>query len=119
MNVINKVAVEFDGQLETNFKTFKEGKRTLRRAVNLMHKTAKIKATARYSFSLEYAIPEDEPERDFDNMGDSGTCTIEYENGKRITYTGVSVGEIGEVTYDEEKDAVKTVDFLADNRVEE
>lgn len=118
LNYINKVSLEINGQVIDDFKTFKEGKRAIHKAVNLMHKTGKIRSTQRPTCSLDYAIPEDGAEFDFETVVD-GTITVEYENGKRITYLGASVGEIGEVTYDEEKEAVKTIDFICQDRVEE
>jgi hypothetical protein len=117
--LVNKVTLEINGLVIDDFKTVKEGKLTVTRAVNLMHKTAKIKATQRPTFSLDYAIPLDEPEFDFNAIGDDATVTIEYENGRRITYLNCSVGEIGEVTYDEEKEAIRPIDFIAEARVEE
>jgi hypothetical protein len=118
-NYVNKVTFECNGQVIDDFKTVKEGRRTITRPVNLMHKTGKTKATQRPTVSLDYVVPEDAPEFDFEAIGDDAVITLEYENGKRITYRGCSVGEIGEAVYDEEKELVKTIDFIAEDRVEE
>lgn len=116
---VNKVTLEVEGQGIEDFKTVQEGPRTITRPVNLMNKTGKIKATQRPTLRLDYVVPEDAPEFDFEGIGDDAVITLEYGNGKRVTYRGVSVGEVGEQTYDEEKELVRPISFIAEERVEE
>jgi hypothetical protein len=115
---VRKVLLEINGQEITDFKTVEEGERTLRVPVKLMNSTGFATVTQRPTVKVDYVIPKSTPEFDFDDV-EEGTLTIDYENGTRITYSGLSCEKVGQVKYDEDNDAVKTVEFLAETRVEE
>lgn len=108
---VRKVLLEINGQEITDFKTVTEGERTLRVPVKLMAKTGFATITQRPTVQVDYVIPKDNPEFDFDSVED-GTLTIDYENGKRITFSGICTDKVGQVKYDEDNDAVKQIDFI-------
>ncbi|MDA8428483.1 MAG: hypothetical protein M0T70_04435 [Geobacteraceae bacterium] len=119
MEYVRKVLLEINGQSITDFKTVTEGERTLRVPVKLMNKTGFATVTQRPTVQVDYVIPKDKPEFDFDSVED-GTLTIDYDNGTRITYSGICTDKIGSVKYDEDNDAVKQIDFIVTaGRVEE
>lgn len=115
MEYVSRVVLEINGQNITDFKTVSEDARVLRKAVKLMNKTGVISMSEQLGLKLGYVIPKDAPEFDFAGVA-GGTVTIDYENGTRIKYTGVSTLEIGEVTYDGENEATKTISFVAEKR---
>ena len=108
---VRKVLLEVNGQEITDFKSVTEGERTLRVPVKLMNKTGFATVTQRPTVQVEYVIPKDSPEFDFDTV-ENGTLTIDYENGTRISYSGVCTDKVGQVKYDEDNDAVKQIDFI-------
>ncbi len=115
---VSQVLLEINGMSIDDFSSVEEGEIERAKPVHLMNKTGKVKVTKRYSVSVDYVVPADKPEFDFDQV-DDGTLTIDYQNGKRITYTGVSTLKIGKTTYDGDKEAKKTIDFMANRRSEE
>lgn len=112
---VSKVLLEINGQSVTDFKTVSEDAIVLRKVVRLMNKTGNIKVVPQYGLKLGYVIPKDAPEFNFEAV-ENGTLTIDYENGTRRKYTGVSTLEIGEVTYDGDNEAVKNITFGAQKR---
>ncbi len=116
---ISTVVLEITGQQITDFKAVTEKKITRRKEVPLMGSTGVANVTPRYGVTLEYAIPDNKAPFDFAAVK-NGTITITYENsGARIIYTGVCTLEEGEVKYDGDNDAVKTIDFTAGGRRQE
>ena len=115
---ISKVSLEINGELEEDFNAFTEKERVLKKTVPLMNRTGVLKVTPRYNFSLDYVVPADKTERDFASIED-GTVTIDYENGKRISFGEVECLSIGESKFDGEKENVKTIEFVAGTRTEE
>lgn len=118
MEYVSRVLFDIDGRSIEDFKSVTEKEVELNKAVNLMNKTGFMAVTPRYGVEVEYAVPESGPEFDFRSIKD-GRLSIEFLNGKRITYTGVHVLTIGDLTIDGENEATKTVSFGAANRVEE
>lgn len=115
---ISKVSLEINGELEEDFNAFTEKERVNKKTVNLMNKTGTIKVTKRYFFSLDYVVPANKPERDFEGI-EEGTVTIDYENGKRISYGGVNQLSTGEAKYGDDNEVVKSIEFVAETRTEE
>jgi len=113
---VSKIWLELNGQEITDFNKVQEGKRELRAAVNLMNKTGFLRKTTRYTVTVDYVEPADNPEFDFESV-ENGTLTIDKGNGVRITYTGVCCLEIGDVTFDGEKEATPAIQFGASGRV--
>jgi len=114
---VGRVFLDVDG-LVIDFKTFTEKGFTARKPVSTMNRTGFVNVTPRYGCEVEYPIPEDEDEFDFEAV-ENGTLTVEYENGRRTTYTGVCFVESGDVKYDGENEAVRTITFGAAARVKE
>lgn len=115
---LSTITLIINGEEEDNWKSVEEDTRTVRKTVNLAKKTGVMGVTRRYGFKMDYAIPADEPERDFEGL-EEGTVVLDYENGRRVTYTGVTVTEVGGTKFDGENEAVRTITFVADNRIEE
>ncbi|MFH1028484.1 MAG: hypothetical protein V1791_10825 [Pseudomonadota bacterium] len=114
---VAKVSLEVNGQEITDFKAVSEGGRTLRKQVPLMNKTGHTNVTQRYTASVDYVVPSDAPEFDFDSV-EGGTLTIDKGNGSRVTYGGVCTLEVGETKYDGDNEAVKTISLSAETRTE-
>jgi hypothetical protein len=111
MEYVRKISLEINGLEITDFKSVTEGERTLRAPVRLMNKTGFSTVTPRPTVSLDYVIPSDTPEIDFDGIED-GTLTIDYDNGRRIMFLGLCTEKVGQIKYDEDNEAVKTIDFI-------
>lgn len=115
---LSTITLVINGEEESNWKSIEEDARTVRKTVNLAKKTGVMNVTQRFGFKMDYAIPADEPERDFEGLED-GTVVLDYENGRRVTFTGVNVTEIGGPKFDGENEAVRSITFVAENRIEE
>jgi hypothetical protein len=107
-----------NGQNITDFKGFVEGAITSTKAVPLMHKTGSAKLTRRFTFQLDYVVPQVAPVDWLDAAYAEGTGTamITYDNGDTLQYGGVSVLESGEGTVDGENELVKRISFTAETR---
>lgn len=115
---ITSISLEINGEKEENFNAFTEKERVFKKPVNLMNTTGTVRVKARNLFGLDYAVPANQPERDFEGIED-GTVTIDYENGKRISFGEVSCLSIGEAKFDGDREVVKTIEFVAGTRTEE
>ena len=113
---VSQVLLEINGKSITDFKSISEDALVLRKRVKLMNKTGSMRVTPEYGVKVNYVIPKTNPEFDFELVV-GGTLTIDYENGTRRKYTGVSTLEIGEVTYDGDNEAVKTITLSAQKRL--
>lgn len=117
MDYVGQIGLEVNGQEITDFKSVTEGARTLRKQVNLVSKTGTMRTVPRIPLTVEYVIPADSPEFDFTAVVD-GTLTVDYLNGTRICYGGVTTLEIGETKFDGDNEAVRTISLLALSRTE-
>lgn len=115
---IAAVKLEVNGQEIDDFKSVTEKEIERHKQVNLMNKTGVIKVTPRYGIEVEYLIPKDSPEQDWSEVANA-TLTIDKDNGKRVTYSGVYVMKEGAAKYDGENEATKTIDLVATERIEE
>lgn len=115
--LVSLISLEVNGREITDWKNVKEGARVIRKQANLARKTAHFNVTPRLTVSVDAVIPSDSPEFDYASVAD-GTLTIDYLNGRRITYGGVSCLEVGETTFDGENEAVRPVTFGATSRSE-
>ena len=111
MEYVSQVTLDVDGQSITDFKECSESE------VELMGKTSFCKVTPRYGVKVNYVIPSDAEEFDFNSVG-NGRLTIDRQNGKRITYTGLYPLKIGETKYGKDE-AKKEIEFGAEDRIEE
>lgn len=118
MEYVAKATLEVNGQLVDDINSVTEKKVEVRKAVKLMNKTGVVKITPQYGVQVEYVIPKDAPEFDWEGVED-GTLTVDKENGMRVTYTGVYTLEVGDAKYDGEKEATRNIELAASGRVEE
>ena len=100
MAEVSIVHIEIDGEEEEDIKKVYEGKLTVRKPTNLMHRTGSIRTRRRPTVGFDLVIVEDKPTRDYASMEDV-TITIIYEDDTRIQFLGCSCTEVGETTYDE------------------
>jgi len=114
---VSQVLLEVNGQSVTDFSSVEENEYEVYKAVNLMNGTGHLKTRERYGLKLDYVVPSDSEEFDFNTVA-GGVITIDKQNGKRTTYTGVYVTKIGSAKYDGEKEVTKTVEFSAKARKE-
>ena len=115
---VSTVALIINGQEITDFKSVEEKARTPRKQVNLVKKTGVMNATQRYGVGLDYVVPADRPEFDFEGLEDA-TLVIDYENGSRVTYTGVATLDIGATKFDGDNETIRTIDLVAGKRIQE
>lgn len=113
---VSRVLLEVNGQEISDFKSVTEGEVEISKEVKLMNKTGFTGSTPRYGAEVEYVVPEDAPEFDFESVK-NGTLTIDKMNGVRVTYTGVRCLKVGSTKYDGDNEATKTINFGASGRV--
>ncbi len=115
---VSMVLLEVNGQSITDFSTVEEGEFEINKPVKLMMKTGACATYPRHSAKLDYVIPSDAPEFDFTTVS-GGTLTIDYQNGTRITYMGVTTTRIGAAKHDGEKESTREIHFTAQQRLVE
>lgn len=115
---VSRVLLDVNGQSIEDFKSVTEKEVEINKPVNLMNKTGFMKVTARYAVDVEYVVPETASEFDWESVSD-GRLSIEYMNGKRITFTGVYVLTAGEAKADGENEMTRTINLGATGRVVE
>jgi hypothetical protein len=118
MEYVSRCTLTANGQSIEDFKTVTENEIEKHKPVRLMNKTGACKVTPRYGTKVDYVVPEDAPEFDWESMS-NGTLTIEYENGRRTTYTGVYVAKVGEQKVDGENETVRSIELICVGRVKE
>ncbi len=118
---VSRVILDMGGQSIEDFKSVTEKQVELRKQVNLMRRTGFMKVTPRYQVEVEYVVPTDRAEEfDFhDSYWEGTTLTVEYENGRRITFLDVCVLTVGDLKYDAENEATRTITLGAGDRQEE
>jgi len=115
---VSLVLLEVNGQSITDFASVEEGKVELGQQVKLMNTTGYCKKVPRHTIQVDYVIPSDAPIFNFAGV-QNGTLTIDYENGTRITYGGVSTMDIGEAKFDGDKETHRTISLMAITRTPE
>ncbi|MDH5525220.1 MAG: hypothetical protein OEY01_14685 [Desulfobulbaceae bacterium] len=115
---VNRCFLEANGQAIEDFKTVSEKEVEHHKAVKLMNKTGVSGVTPRYGVDVDYVVPEDATEFDWEGMK-NGTLTIEYVNGKRTTYTGVYIAKVGQQKIDGDNELVRPIELIATGRVKE
>lgn len=118
MEYVSRILLDVNGQSIEDFKSVTEKEVEHHKEVKLMNKTGFMAVKQRYGVSVEYVVPETNPEFNWSGVKD-GRLSIEFMNGKRITYTGVYVLKVGDVKIDGENEATKNIDLGAANRIEE
>jgi len=115
---VSRCLLSANGAEIEDFKSVTENEIELHKPVKLMNKTGVAAITPRYGAKVEYVVPEDAAEFDWEGMA-NGTLTVEYENGKRTTYTGVYTAKVGEKKVDGDNETVQSIDLIATGRVKE
>ena len=111
----SRVLLEVNGQSIEDFQSVTEKEVEIRKKVKLMNKTGVINAVPEYNVDVDYVVPADKPEFDFESVRD-GTLTIVLDNGVRKAYTGVYCLKVGDTQYDGDKEATRTIEFVAMKR---
>lgn len=109
-----RCALEVNGAVETNFKSFTEKSRVLRKQVPLMYKTGHAQLTQRFQVEVDYVVPQTNP-FSFDGIS-GGTLTVEYDSGDRVDFGGVYTLEVGDAAVDGENELVRKVTLGAESR---
>lgn len=115
MLYITRLALEVNGIVVTDFKSFTEKARTLRKKVPLMYKSGTAELTQRYEVEVDYVVPRDVTPFDFDSVV-GGTLTVEYDSGDRTDFGGVATISVGDGKVDGENELVKVITLSAETR---
>ena len=115
MEYVSQVTLEVNGQEIDDFNSVTEKEVEIKKEVKLMKKTGIVRVVPKYGLQVEYVVPKDVEEFDFETV-DNGTLTIDLGNGKRRQYTGVHTLKIGDTKYDGDKEATRTIDMIAMKR---
>lgn len=115
MEYVSQVLLEVNGQSIDDFQSVTEQEVEIKKEVRLMNKYGVVKVVPKYGLQVDYVVPKDAPEFDFETVND-GTLTIDLQNGVRKKYTGVYTLKVGETKYDGEKEAVRTIELIAMKR---
>jgi len=113
---VARVRLEINGKNIDDFKTVEVEEVEFNKEVNLMNKTGSVGVTPRHKINVDYVVPKDSEEFDFASVKD-GTLTIDYDNGTRVSYKGVTVLKIGATSYDGEKEATRKISLMATDKV--
>ena len=114
---VNRVTLDVNGTQIEDFKAFTDNEQELHKAVNLMNKAGFMETTQRPGCKVDYVVPK-ESEFDWSTVKD-GRLSVEFENGRRVTFTGVYVLKIGEAKIDGDNEVVRAIDLGAIKRVNE
>jgi len=113
---VTRCLLSINGTDIADFKAFTEKQRTIRKSVNLMYKTGSADLTQRYSFDLEYVVPKDKAEFNFDQV-EGGTCVVDFDGGtEQIRFGGVHCIDVGDSKIDGESELIRTIMFMAETR---
>lgn len=107
--------VILDGAELKDVKRVREGRRVLRKQVKVMRRRGSIRQTPNYMIELDTLIPEDGPGYDYESIEDK-TLTIEYDNGTKAIYLGVSTLEVGDEEFDDDNETIRKVTLVAADR---
>lgn len=111
MEYLSRVVLDVNGVQIDDFKSATDKEVEVHKQVNLMNKTGFMAVTPRHAVDVEYVVPFS---GEFDWVAvKNGRLTLEYENGKRKTYTGVYVLKIGDEKTDGENETVRTIELGA------
>ncbi len=115
---VSRISLEINGQEIDEFSKCSEGEVEYARQVKLMNGTGFCNTVPRFEVDVDYVIPFGSPEFDFTQLtaGNSGTLTVDRQDGTRITFSGVTLLKMGRLDYNEEKEAFRTVTLGATGR---
>lgn len=112
---VAQVLLEINGRKITDFKSVEEGEYEVHKRVKTMSGKGHVTVVPDPSVTVEYIIPLDTPEFDFDTVK-NGTLTIDYLNGKRVKYSGVYTEKVGSAKHTGDDASTKTIVFSAKTR---
>lgn len=112
---IVRAALEINGTEITDFKAVTQKSTTIRKSVHLMYKTGTASLTQRFELEVDYVVPADKAEFAFPTL-QGGTFTVEYDNGTRVNYGGVSTLTTGDSAVDGENELVRKVTLMAETK---
>ena len=112
---VAQILLEVNGQSLDDFASVTEGEYEVRKEVKLATKFGVITVPVRYPLEVEYNVPKDVPEFDFESVS-NGTLTIDKLNGLRVMYSGVYCLKVGATKYDGDKEATRTLNLVAMKR---
>ncbi len=112
---IVRCSLEANGSVFDNFTDFTETSTTVSKQVNLMNTTGTAKMLPRYGFSVEAVIPKAASGVNLQGLY-RGTFTVEYENGDRVSFGGVSISELGDKSTNGEDETTQSLTFIAESR---
>jgi hypothetical protein len=115
MEYASRVLLEVNGQSVEDFQAVTEKEIEIAKEVKLMNKIGIVKVVPKYGIGVDYVVPADAPEFDFESVSD-GTLTIDLDNGVRKVYSGVYTLKVGDTKYDGDKEATRTIDLIATKR---
>lgn len=115
---VTSVLLDVNGQSIDDFQSVSIKEVDIHKQVNLMNKTGHAKVTPRYAVDVDYVVPETDSEFEWESVSD-GRLSIEFLNGKRVTFTGVYILKVGEAKADGETEMVKTIELGAEGRINE
>ena len=118
MKYVSRVSLDVNGTIIDDIKSITEKEFELNKQVNLMNKTGHMSVAPRYSFEIEYVVPEDTTPYNFQNVS-NGRLSIEFEGGERVTYTGVYTLTVGDRKVDGENETTQAITVGAEGRIEE
>jgi hypothetical protein len=113
-----QITLNINGEQINDFNAFTEKERVFKKTVNLMNSTGILSVFQRHHFSLEYVVPANKPEFDFESVSE-GTVKIVYENGRSVSFGEVHCLSIGDSKFDGDKEVTKNIEFSAHSRTEE
>lgn len=112
---LTRAAMEYNGALYTDFKSFQEDPVIMAKAIPLMYKTGTAPLTRRYKFKVEYVVPQGSTGLVFDNVT-GATFSVEYDGGERHDYGGCTVEQVAESKIDEENELVREITFVCESK---
>lgn len=115
---IIRCTLDVDGQSVTDFKAVTIKETELHKPVNLMHKTGFAGVTPRHGVTVDYVVPQTDPEFPWEGVKD-GRLTVEFENGRKKTFTGVYILKVGDMKVDGENETVRSIELGATSMIVE
>jgi hypothetical protein len=113
MEYVSLVLLQINGHDCDDFESVTEPEEVAREIVELMNKTGTCKVTRPMVVKVDYVKPLGASEFDFEQCDGTGTLIIDYQDGSRRSYRGVSFLKKGEMQFDGKKPGKRTIELLA------
>ena len=112
---VARVDVYVNGSLIPNVKAARELDFPTAKEVILMRQTGTVDITSARVFELDYVVPKLGQEYDWENLK-AATVVYELDGGRRKVYSDCRTLSPGQVEYDNQNEAVRTVKIFGSNR---